>query len=175
VEELAKLIKDKNKIENEIAEIIGRPSLIGHVGEYIASEIFDIELNLSATTKGMDGLFKSGHLKDKTANVKFYGKRENKLDINCKHFPDYYLVLTGPKSSANSSRSTTRPWFISNVYLFNTNELLNDLENRNVNIGIATSVISSLWDDAEIYPNQINKTIPLSKEQMYQLRLFDQN
>ena len=172
LERLAELIHAKNRIDDEIAEIIGRPSLIVHVGEYIASEIFKIELEQSAVEKGIDGRFTQGPLKGQTVNIKFYGKRENLLDINIDHLPDYYLVLTGPKSSAVSSRSATRPWLISSVYLFNSQKLMSELKNRGVKIGIATSIISKLWDEAEIYPNQRNSTMPLSEEQVRQLRLF---
>ena len=174
LERLAKLIHDKNKIDDKIAEIIGRPSLIGHVGEYIASEIFKIELEPSAAEKGIDGRFTQGPSKRQTVNIKFYAKRENLLDIKLDHLPDYYLVITGPKSNAVSSRGATRPWLISGVYLFNSQKLMNELKNRGVKIGKATNVISKLWDDAEIYPNQRNSIVPLSEEQVQQLRLFGQ-
>jgi len=45
---LAELIRKKNEIEREITRIINRPALIGHVGEFMASKIFDIELAESA-------------------------------------------------------------------------------------------------------------------------------
>jgi hypothetical protein len=173
-ERLAELIHAKNKIDDEIAEIIGRPSLIGHIGEYIASEIFKIELEQSAVEKGIDGRFTQGPLKGQTVNIKFYAKRENLLDINPDYLPDYYLVITGPKSGPVSSRGATRPWLISSVYLFNSQKLMNELKNCDVKIGIAASVISKLWDEAEIYPNQSNNIIPLSEEQVQQLRLFGQ-
>jgi len=172
LERLAKLVHTKNRIDDKIAEIIGRPSLIGHVGEYIASEIFKIGLEQSAVEKGIDGRFTQIPLKGQTVNIKFYAKRENLLDINPDYSPDYYLVMTGPKSGAVSSRGATRPWLISSVYLFNSQKLMNELKNRGVKIGIATSVISKLWGEAEIYPNQRNSTIPLSEEQVRQLRLF---
>jgi hypothetical protein len=174
LERLAKLIQAKNKIDDEIAEVIGRPSLIGHIGEYIASEIFKIELEQSAVEKGIDGRFIQGPLKGQTVNIKFYAKRENLLDINPDYLPDYYLVITGPKSGPVSSRGATRPWLISSVYLFNSQKLMNELKNRDVKIEIATSVVSKLWDEAEIYPNQSNNIIPLSEEQVQQLRLFGQ-
>jgi hypothetical protein len=174
LERLAGLIHAKNKIDDEIAEIIGRPSLTGSVGEYIASEIFKIELEQSAVEKGIDGRFTQGPLKGQTVNIKFYAKRENLLDINPDHLPDYYLVITGPKSGLASSRGTTRPWLISSVYLFNSQKLMNELKNRDVKIRIATSVISKLWDEAEIYPNQSSNIIALSEEQVQQLRLFGQ-
>ncbi len=174
LERLAELVHAKNRIDGKIAKIIGRPSLIGHVGEYIASEIFKIGLEQSAVEKGIDGRFTQIPLKGQTVNIKFYAKRENLLDINPDpdYLPDYYLVMTGPKSGAVSSRGATRPWRISSVYLFNSQKLRNELDNRGVKIGIATSVISKLWDEAEIYPNQRNSTIPLSEEQVRQLRLF---
>jgi len=172
LERLAKLIHDKNKINDGIAEIIGRPSLIGHVGEYIASKIFRIELEPSATKKGIDGHFTQYPLKGQTVNIKFYAKRENLLDITPDCLPDYYLVITGPKSYAVSSKSTTRPWLISNVYLFSSQKLMGELENRDGKIGIATSITSKLWNEAEIYPNQRNSIVPLSEEQVQQLRLF---
>jgi len=174
LEKLAELIHVKNKIDDKIAEIIGRPSLIGHIGEYIASEIFKIELEQSAVEKGIDGRFTQGPLKEQTVNIKFYAKRENLLDVNLDYLPDYYLVITGPKSSPISSRGAARPWLISSVYLFNSQKLMNELKNCDVKIGIATSVISKLWDEAEIYPNQSNKIISLSEEQVQQLRLFGQ-
>ena len=172
LERLAELVHAKNRIDDEIAGIIRRPSLIGHIGEYIASEIFKIGLEQSAVEKGIDGRFTQIPLKGQTVNIKFYAKRENLLDINSDYLPDYYLVITGPKSGAISSRGATRPWLISSVYLFNSQKLMNELKNRGVKIGIATSVISKLWGEAEIYPNQRNSTIPLSEEQVRQLRLF---
>ena len=42
MERLARLLNDRNSIEREIGEIIGRPALTGHIGEYIAAEIFNI-------------------------------------------------------------------------------------------------------------------------------------
>jgi hypothetical protein len=78
---LADLIKAKNSVDNIIANLIGRPAQIGHVGEYIAAKIFDIELNRSASQKDIDGYFRSGPLAARSVNVKWYGKREGILDL----------------------------------------------------------------------------------------------
>ena len=175
LQELAKLIRCRNEIDAKITKIIGRPALTSHVGEYIASQIFKIELEQSGTQKGFDGRFTEGPLKGKTVNIKFYPKRENLLDINpdLESALDYYLVLTGPKSSATSSRGTTRPWVITNVYLFESHKLMEVLKRRGVKIGYATSVISKLWDGAEIYPERKNENFPsLSPEQIRLLELF---
>jgi hypothetical protein len=85
LEKLASLIHERNRVSKEIAKIIGRPALSGHIGEYVASKIFDIQLESSATATGIDGRFTSGPLKGRTSNVKLYGKKENFLDISLKN------------------------------------------------------------------------------------------
>ncbi len=57
LERLSDLIRQRNENEVEITHIIGRPAQIGHVGEYLASAIFNIALEESATTPGYDGRF----------------------------------------------------------------------------------------------------------------------
>ena len=77
MEKLARLIHERNRVSEEITGIIGKPALNGHIGEYIASKIFGIKLEASATSKGIDGRFNEGSLKGKSVNVKLYGKKEN--------------------------------------------------------------------------------------------------
>jgi hypothetical protein len=43
---LAALIKAKNMRGQDISDVLQRPAQIGHAGEYIASRIFGIELEL---------------------------------------------------------------------------------------------------------------------------------
>jgi hypothetical protein len=52
LEKLASEIAKMNSIGDKISEITQRPATIGHTGEYIAAEIFDIELEESANAKG---------------------------------------------------------------------------------------------------------------------------
>jgi hypothetical protein len=172
LKKLAQLIKERNTLDNQIAEIIGYPAEKGHIGEFIASKIFNIIQNKSATQKGHDGIFSDGLLQGKTVNVKFYPKRESILDLQPKFPPDYYLVLAGPKSKAVSSRSTTRPWTIESVFLFDAYKLHSFLQGK-VKLGIATSIKENLWKEAEIYPNQTNKVLFLSELQKNYLRLFN--
>jgi hypothetical protein len=171
LEKLAQLLKERNKISTEIAHLIGRPALSGHIGEYIASQIFDIELNESATHKGTDGTFRTGPLQGKTVNVKLYGKKEGILDINT-HPADYYLVLTGPNTPPTNSREADRPTTINQAFLFNTQKLRQTLEQRKIHIGIATSVTKNEWHNAMIHPDANNPEYKLSKEQATQLELF---
>ena len=172
---LAELIRERNETSAEIAALIGRPAIFGHVGEYLASSIFDIQLEESATSKGIDGHFRSGLLTGKSVNVKWYGKQESILDITPRWLPDFYLVMTGPKSPASSSRGTTRPWLIEHVYLFDAKMLVSDLSDRKLRIGIATSVRQQHWKEAEIYPHQTNQEYILSEEQNKMLRQFGQS
>lgn len=172
LENLSQLIKARNVIDNEIATIINRPALNGHIGEYIAIHIFDIKLYKDANHKGSDGVFFSGNLKGKSVNIKCYGKNEHLLDINLQFLPDFYLVLTGTKSAATSSIGIIRPFIIESVFLFDAVQLIETLKERGVIIGDATSVISSMWDAACIYPNK-NKLMPLKEEYRLLLSYFN--
>ena len=172
LKKLASIIHERNRISGEIATIIGRPALNRHIGEYIASKIFEIELESSATATGIDGRFTEGTLKGKTVNIKLYGKKENLLDISMKKLADYYLVLTGPDGAVESSKGKTRPLVISQVFLFNMWKLIPELKERGVKIGIATSVRKQSWESAMIYPVQRNSQLILHKKQMKQLSMF---
>jgi len=173
MERLARLIQDRNKISEEIAGIIGRPALNGHIGEYIASKIFRIKLEASATSKGIDGFFIEGSLKGKSVNVKRYGKKENILDISTGTIADYYLVLTGDEGDLSGSKGRTRPLIISQVFLFNMRKLMPILRERGVRIGIATSVRKKDWNEAMIYPVQKSREIVIGDKSIKVLELFD--
>jgi len=159
---LADLLQQRNEIDAEIAHIINRPALPSHLGEYIASKLFDIRLQESASDKGIDGVFQTGPLRGRTVNIKYYGKREG-LDISPGDLADYYLVLTGPKAPATSSRGGIRPFVISNIHIFEMRQLLNELRVRGVKIGTATSVTNNLWDATEIYPNHRNASLSITE------------
>ena len=172
LERLAEVISEYNSLGNRISEITDRPATIGHTGEYIAAHVFDIELEDSATAKGFDGVFRSNNLAGRTVNVKWYTKLEFLLDINPGAVPDFFLVMTGPKSPAQSSRGTMRPWIINHVFLFNGPELMTELKARGVKIGVATSVRKHEWQAAEIYPNMRNMSYRMSDEQMAMIHAF---
>ncbi len=169
---LAELLKEKHLIDEKIASLVGRPAQIGHVGEYIASAIFDIRLEASATAKGIDGHFVTGPLIGRSVNVKWYAKLENLLDLTPAYLPDEYLVLAGPRSTALSSRGVHRPWLIQFAFLFDARVLAQQLSARGSKLGIASSVPRQYWDAAEIYPVQRNNRLLLSDEQRAILSLF---
>lgn len=152
--------------------MIGRPAAIGHIGEFIASRVFNITLEQSASQKGIDGHFSDGPLNGCTVNVKWYSVMDGLLAIAPEALPDYYLVLTGPKTPAMSSRGRTRPWTIQYVFLFKAQALVDELSRRGVKFSVATSVRQEFWDSAEIYPAQRNDLLPVSEMQRAGLRLF---
>ena len=172
LEKLADLLGQRNQIDNQIARLIDRPAHAGHLGEFIAAEIFDIELADSAVQKGSDGHFALGNLAGKSVNVKKYSLQEGLLDIRPDALPDFFLVLTGPRGQAASSRGTTQPWTIESVFLFEAEPLFEEVSRRGLKIGVATSVRRQYWDEAQIYPTQANQTLILTPDQKRLLALF---
>jgi hypothetical protein len=168
---VATKLRERNEIDREIAGIINRPVTPGHLGEWIASEVFGITLNDAANQKAIDGYFANGPFSGASVNVKWYLKREGILDMSPNELPDYYLVLTGPPSRASSSLGTTRPWRLDAVYLFEAAVLHADLQERGRRIGVASSIRASTWTDAEVYPRE-RSSFPLSGEQRSVLASF---
>jgi len=169
---LASLLKSRNTVDGKIANIIGRPTHLQDVGEHIASAIFGIALEESASHKDSYGRFTYGPLAGHNVDIQWYVRRDGELNIKADALPDYYLVLAGPKSGVATMRSLANPWTIESVFLFDAHKLVEVLRERNVKIGAATSVIGVLWDRAEIYPRQVNNLLLLSEEQRTLLALF---
>jgi hypothetical protein len=149
----ASLLRERNAIDAELARLIQRPMTSGHLGEWIAAQVFDIELEVSAVAAGIDGHFRSGPLQERTVNVKWYLKHEGLLDTTETAALDYYLVLTGPPSAAAS-------------------QLRSEQTARGVRHGVASSVIKQQWTAAEIYPSPTNTQLTVTPQQADQLKLF---
>lgn len=130
IEQLAEQLRSRNEIEEAVAKLVNRPMTVGHVGEWIASQILDIHLEDSAAAPAIDGHFRSGVLAGRSVNIKWYLKREGLLDMSLSREPDYYLVLAGPPTPAVSSKGSTRPWRIDAVYLFDAHRLRTELEEQ---------------------------------------------
>lgn len=173
VERIASLLRERNALDEQIGAIIQRPMTWGHLADWVAAQIFDIELTGSAVEAGgIDGRFRAGPLRGQTVNVKWYLKREGLLHVIESPVLDYHLVLAGPTSAALSSRGGLRPWCIAAVYLFDAKRLLDEQQARGVKIGVASSVRAAQWDAAEIYPRPVNGALPVSPDQAELLRLF---
>ena len=168
---VASLLRARNAFDADIARVIHRPMTAGHLGEWIASIIFDITLEESTVAKAVDGRFRSGPLVGRTVNVKWYLKREGMLDATEDPSLNYYLVLAGARSPALTSRGGTRPWTIDSVYLFHAPSLAQTLRVRGARIGVASSVRNADWDAAEVYPRH-SQLLPLSDLQRGWLQLF---
>ena len=171
LEQLASLLARRNTIDEKIAALIDRPALRGPIGEWIAQEIFKVKLAKSANRKVFDGRFTDAQLAKKTVNVKWYGRREGLLDISPGGLPDYYLVMTGPKAWATKSR----PLVITEVFLFDADELVNRLRERkpSVRLGVATSVPEHEWEAARVYPETAPEArLTLTDAQRGALKLF---
>lgn len=169
--ELAGLLAARNDLDRKIGGLIGRPMTSGHLGEFIASQVFGVELEASASAKAIDGRFKTGPLAGRTVNVKWYLKREGLLDLTPADELDHYLVLAGPASTAASSRGHVRPWVIANVYVFDARELREDLLARGRRVGVASSVRAAAWAAAEAFPRE-HPLLPLTEGQREALALF---
>jgi hypothetical protein len=167
---IAMLLQSRNDIDARIADIVGRPMAHGHLSDWIAAQIFDIELE-PAANKAVDGWFRSGPLAGRTVNVKHYTRHDGLLDMTESDELDYYLVMTGPRSAARSA-GTHRPWSIDHVYLFDAFDLIASLRTFMRRIGVSTSVRDEFWGAAEVYPNPVEATFRLTREQTAALNGF---
>lgn len=172
LEKLAFFLQERNNIDVKISKLIQRPANQGHIGEFIASKIFEIDLMASANNKAIDGHFTSGPLSGRSVDIKFYGKQEGLLDIKGEVQPDYFLVLTGPRGSAISSKGKMRLCVIDHVYFFESKILMKEILTRRVKLGVATSLLKTQWENAEIYPEQNNNKLLVTEYQRSLLKMF---
>lgn len=159
---VAELIRERNRVDAALSACIRRPALPGHLGDWIAAQIFGVELEQQTTVEGVDGRFADG----RTVNIRWYPKRDDLLDLR-EDGPDCYLVLTGPRSPAEM----VRPLVIDAVYLFDAATVVADLRARGRKVGVASSVRGHLWEAAEVYPRH-NPAFVLTLEQRELLALF---
>ncbi|MFG2052845.1 hypothetical protein ACGFI9_02340 [Micromonospora sp. NPDC048930] len=168
--QLAALLRARDDLDARIAALTGRSARPGDIGEFIAAQVFDIELAGTAVQAGYDGIFRSGPLAGRTVNVKIYGDAFAGLDIS-PHPCDFYLVFSGPPRPLGAVRH--HQWQLSAAYLFDAHRLLETLIGRGVKIGIATSIRRADLDAARIFPNPTAASpLRLTPEQIALLSLF---
>ncbi len=168
--ELSSLLRTRNFVDGEIAGLVGRPAQRSHIGEYIARVVFDIAEPDSAAQADNDGAFRTGILKGQTLNVKFYGKDAGVWSI--KEYPsvDYYLVLTGAREGAGSSRGKTRPLVIDQVFIVPETTL----REHGVRPGI-TTVKQTVRDPYRVYPTAgAQAVLSLDNRQRELIEFFDE-
>lgn len=169
---LAELVRARNTVESNLANLLENTVNLESVGEYIAATIFGITLVSSSQHNEFSGIFAREPLTGKTVDVQWYPRREGFLHVRSAPAPDYLLVLAGPKQESSTARALVNPWLIKSVHLFDAQELLVALRERGVQIGSHTSVITQLWERAEIFPRQFNHRLILTDEQRQLLKLF---
>lgn len=170
---LATLIQRRNELEKEISAVIQRPVALSYLGEYIATRIFPIRLIKNAAHPTIDGYFYEGPFTSCSVNIKWYAMREGILDITPGFLPDYYLILAGPLPGVTAQLGLrSRPWLIHSIHLFDACALVDDLEERGLKVGPASSVRRELWDAAEIYPRPNDALYSLTDEQRSLIELF---
>lgn len=173
---LADLVRIRNTVKSSVSRIIGRPAETGHLTEYIASQIFDIELHGSAVHKASDGVFRfPSSLAGFSVNVKYRSTSSRRLNIEnsstLTHHPHYYLAFRGPNVSKGPTNEKTLPLVIAAVYLFFSAELIPALvADGGANVG--PSVKSEYWAQAMLYPEQVNQALILTDAQRAALALF---
>ncbi len=165
LQQLAELIHQRNQIDDAIADLLGRPAEKGHISEYIAAVVFDIELCSAATTQGIDGYFsRSSPLAGQSVDIKYLARKAQSgkwLERTVR--PDFYLVMTGPYTPPGSSRGRRHPFVIDHVFLFERSTILTLR---------SSSIPLAVWDASEIYPQPKNAHLPLTERQRAMLRLF---
>ncbi|MEU5152933.1 hypothetical protein [Glycomyces sp. NPDC021274] len=166
---VAMLLQARGEIEARIADIVGRPLAHGHLSDWIAAQVFDIELEPGGG-HAVDGWFRSGPFAGRTVNIKHYTRNEGLLDLVDTDELEHYLVMTGPRTAARPG--THRPWSIDHVYLFDAFELTQALRAYMRRIGTATSVRAEHWHAAEVYPRAAHPGYKLSRVQAAALEGF---
>jgi hypothetical protein len=165
---LATLIRRRNAVDREIADVIGRPGSSANIGAYIAAKIFDIDLGPASVSAGFNGQFREGPLAGSTVNIKLYAESGSFL-LDISPLPgDYYLVLTGPVP-VKPAGPRILPVRIEHIYLFERRSLLQD---HGVRMGMASTVRKQLWDAAEIYPSHPSSPLQITEDQAALIALF---
>jgi len=157
---VARLVRARNEIDGEISRIINRPVLTGRLGDWLASQLFDIDFEPSASD-GFHGRFASGSLAARTVDTRWLGARDGNLDLRSPAGLDFCLVFTGPQALALTSRGVVRPLRIDACHLF-------DARRPDARPG----VLASEWEAAEVFPRANNPLLEVEPEARALLGLF---
>jgi hypothetical protein len=170
------LIRIRNFVNGSVSLITGGPAETGRIAEFVAAQIFDIELAAIFVNKAIDGWFStSTPLAGRSVNVKYRSSSSKRLNIEnsplLADHPDYYLAFRGPGTSKEPTSEKMLPFVIEAVYLFASRELIPALVSEG-GATIGPSVKTVHWQAAMIYPQQVNQVLILTDEQRAALALF---
>jgi hypothetical protein len=142
---MAALLRARNEADAVIAGLLRRPAEQGHLGEWLAVRLLELEPAPSAHRCRLGREVRSGPLAGRTVNVKSYGALQGILDLHEDDAAtDEYLVLSGTREAAGSSRGALGPLAVAHVHLIEGRPLIADLRSRGIKIGIASSVRRSV-------------------------------
>jgi hypothetical protein len=173
---LADLIRIRNFVNASVGRSIRGPAETGRIAEFVASEIFDIELEEKFVTKAIDGKFRSPlNLKGATVNIKYRSSSSLRLNLinsdDPSDHPDFYLALRGPFVAKSPNSEKVLPFVINSVYLFSATSLIERMKAEGY-MTFGPSVKKAYWDESMIYPKQVNPALVLSDEQRATLAHF---
>lgn len=172
---LADLIRIRNFVNSSISKIINHPAEVGHIAEYLLGKILDIELHDAANIKATDGIFRTGALAGKSVNVKYRAAQNRLLNLEEVLDPSlhahFYLAVQGPKSPSKRSAGRELPFLIDSMYLFESTVLIPRITKPGQE-HLGRFVPTALWQEAMVYPEQINQALILTDEQKAALTLF---
>ena len=151
--ELASLLTRRNEIDDAIAALIARPATTGHIGEFIAAAVFDIELYSSASHKAADGTFRSGPLRGTSVNIKLYGKQEGIIDLREDAISGLLPRAHGPEiRSGFIPREHQADCHRARFPFSGSGPPRDDQVQGQETAALRTSVPQAEWKDAEIWP-----------------------
>jgi hypothetical protein len=169
---VARLVRERDVIDGEITRIINRPAVAGHLGEWLASELFDIDLEPPGSAEAFDGRFASGPLATGTVNIEWISRRDEQLDPDSSRAIDFHLVFTGTRALALTTKGLVRPVRINACYLFDARELEARQAARGATSCAAAGLRAEEWNAAEIFPDRNNPLLTIGPEAHGLLALF---
>jgi hypothetical protein len=135
---MAALLRARNEADAVIAGLLRRPAEQGHLGEWLAVRLLELEPAPSARSARVRS--PAGR-----STSKSYGALQGILDLHEDDAAtDEYLVLSGTREAAGSSRGALGPLAVAHVHLIEGRPLIADLRSRGIKIGIASSVRRSV-------------------------------
>jgi len=165
---LSDLLHDREVIDTAIEQITSVPGGDERTIQWVASEIFDIELDLSRPSTGLVGTFQSGRLSGHTVEVRSQRTCCDVLDTKGSITCEYCMVLAGPRRH-DLPTSIRAPWNIDSVYLFEMQQVHRE---RGASLAPEPTVDALQWRAAEIYPSARNSILLVNPVQAAQLQLF---
>ena len=169
---LAELVRKRNQKAGRISSIFRQPDQPEKVRERIASRVFGIEISSGPGEKVISGHFTEGKLAGNAVNIKWYARNDGRLSMQENPLPDFYLVLTGPKTGKEGSTAAISLWTLDYVYLFRTEVIMGQLRLRGAEPSETTRIRRRDWNRCELYPESRCSYLNLSDAQMEMLKLF---